>query len=86
MGIALAAALVAFTASHAALLVGLARRRRWRTAVAATVLWPLAPWSGWRCGMRARALAWVAALVFYAAGAALRAPLEPAAIGSSAPS
>jgi hypothetical protein len=70
MGIALAVALVVFVAAHLALVVGLARRRPWWRAVVALAAPPLAPWWGWREGMRARTIAWGAALAFYAIGVA----------------
>ncbi|HEY4013097.1 MAG TPA: hypothetical protein VGM06_07150 [Polyangiaceae bacterium] len=70
MGVALAVAFLAWVSAHVALVLGLARRRRWATAAAAAVLWPIAPWSGWRLGMRGRSLAWIAALALYALGVA----------------
>jgi hypothetical protein len=71
MGIVLSLALLVLGVAHAALVVGLAVRRWWGAALLALLLPPLAPWSGWRCGMRGRAIAWLAAFVSYALGAAL---------------
>jgi hypothetical protein len=75
MGIALAIVLGAFVAAHGALVAGLARggRTRWRAPLALIVP-PLAPWWGYRAGMRLRALAWAAALVLYAFGTFVAAP------------
>jgi hypothetical protein len=71
MGIALAAALLAFAAAHIGLVIGLASRGLWwRAAVAAAVL-PLAPWWGWESGMHRRTVAWGASLVLYAIGVAV---------------
>jgi hypothetical protein len=74
VGLALAIALVAFVTAHLALVVGLARRARspsggrWWQPAAALVVMPLAPWWGYRAGMRKWALAWGAALLIYALG------------------
>jgi hypothetical protein len=70
MGIALAAALVAFAVAHVALVAGLARRGPWWRAVLALAAPPLAPWWGWREGMRSRTIAWGTALFLYAIGVA----------------
>ena len=70
MGIALAVALVAFAAAHVTLVAGLARRRPWWRAIVALAVLPLAPWWGWRAGMRRRTIAWGAALAIYAVGVA----------------
>jgi hypothetical protein len=70
MGIALAVALVAFACAHVALVAGLARRRPWWRAILALAAPPLAPWWGWRAGMRARTIAWGTALTLYAIGVA----------------
>jgi hypothetical protein len=70
MGLALAVALAAFLAAHVALVVGLARRRAWLQAVVGLVIAPLAPWWGWRAGMRLRTMAWAAALALNAVGVA----------------
>jgi hypothetical protein len=51
---------------HLALAVGLVRRRpHWRGA-AALVVPPLAPYWGFRVGMRKRVIVWLAALSLYA--------------------
>jgi hypothetical protein len=51
---------------HVLLALGLARRPpRWRALVALVVA-PLAPWWGWREGMRVRGVLWVASAVAYA--------------------
>ncbi len=71
MGLLLAFALLVFTTTHVALVVGLARRKHRWTALVALAFVPLAPWSGWRYGMRARAIAWAVALGAYAAGVAV---------------
>ena len=66
LGAWLLAALTVHVASHAALVVGLARRRpRWR-ALAAAVIPPLAPIWGWK-EMPKRAQAWAIGLAAYAA-------------------
>jgi hypothetical protein len=61
--------LVAFAAlltMHVAIAIGLARHPHpWRAVVAFFVA-PLAPWWGWRLGMRARAGIWVLAATGYA--------------------
>jgi len=51
---------------HLALAAGLVRRRPHWQGAAALVLPPLAPYWGFRVGMRRRAIAWVAALCVYA--------------------
>jgi hypothetical protein len=71
MGVALALAFCAFAGAHVAILAGLVQRKLWATAVAAAFFWPLAPWEGWRLGMRARTVAWAAALAVYALGVTL---------------
>ena len=64
LGLWLAIALLTHVAAHAALLVGLARRRpSWRV-VAAFVVPPLAPMWGWN-EMPTRARAWLVALGAY---------------------
>jgi hypothetical protein len=78
VGPALAIALVAFVTAHFALVVGLARRpnprdgrQGWRRFVrsgTALVVVPLAPWWGYRAGMRGLTIAWGASLVLYALG------------------
>jgi hypothetical protein len=64
----LAAALAVFVAAHGVLVVGLARRGPWGLALIAWFVPPLAPWWGYRAGMRKATLVWGAALVLYAAG------------------
>jgi hypothetical protein len=71
MGWCLAATLVVFVAAHVALVVGLARRGKWRQAALALVVAPLAPWWGREAGMRVVAIAWCAALGLYAVGVAV---------------
>jgi len=69
MGVALAIALASFVAAHVAIVVALARNGAWLRAAGALVLPPLAPWWAWDRRARARplALAWLGALVAYAA-------------------
>jgi hypothetical protein len=72
-GPALAIALVVFVTAHLALVVGLARQAprtasTWGRAAAALVVMPLAPWWGFRAGMRKRTFVWGAALVVYTLG------------------
>jgi hypothetical protein len=73
MGIALAFALVGFAAAHVALVLGLAKRTTRLRVAAALVVAPLAPWWGYRAGMRARVLAWGACLALYALGVGIAA-------------
>jgi hypothetical protein len=62
----LVAAFATLVTVHVTLALGLVRRSpRWRGAVALVVL-PLAPWWGWRAGMRARAAIWLVAAPLYA--------------------
>jgi hypothetical protein len=72
MGIALAIVLGALFGSHVSLVVplvkGLVRQGAWLRAAGALFVAPLAPWWGYRVGMRLRALAWVTALGLYALG------------------
>jgi hypothetical protein len=67
-GCALVVLLVAFAtllATHLALVIGLASHRpRWHALVGLLVV-PLAPWWGWRAGMRTRAGLWVLAAIAY---------------------
>jgi len=64
----IASALAVFLAAHVALVAGLARRRpSWR-AVVALLVPPLAPWWGYRAGLRVATIAWCAALALYAVG------------------
>jgi hypothetical protein len=75
---ALATALLAFVTAHLALVVGLARQgsrrdgrtglRRFAMCGVALVVLPLAPWWGYRAGMRRWSIAWGAALLLYALG------------------
>ncbi|HEY6462551.1 MAG TPA: hypothetical protein VIY73_20420 [Polyangiaceae bacterium] len=64
----LAAALVVFAGAHVALVVGLGRARSWKAAVVALLLPPLAPWWGYRAGLRVATIAWCAALAVYTLG------------------
>jgi hypothetical protein len=68
MGWCLASALTVFAAAHVALVAGLARRRAWGRAVVALLVPPLAPWWGYRAGLRVATIAWCAALALYAVG------------------
>ena len=76
MGVALAVALAVFFGAHVALVAGLARRHSWKMALSALVVAPLAPFWGWRRGMRARTIAWLSARVVYALGTILGALLS----------
>jgi hypothetical protein len=68
---ALVLAFATLATTHLALVYGLARLSpRWRAAGALLVL-PLAPYWGWREGMRVRAGLWAGALLLYALGTAL---------------
>jgi hypothetical protein len=67
----IAAALAVFVAAHVALVAGLARRRAWTRAVVALVVPPLAPWWGYREGLRTATIVWCAALALYAVGTAV---------------
>ncbi len=70
MGIALAVTLAVLAGAHARLVWGLARRTgvwRIRAALALFVL-PLAPWWGWKAGLRGTTLVWGAALALYSLG------------------
>jgi hypothetical protein len=71
MGVVLAVALAVFLGAHVSLVSGLAKGGSWKRALAAFVVPPLAPWWGWPRGMRVRTIAWLAALVVYAAGTIL---------------
>jgi hypothetical protein len=68
MGWCLAAALAGFLVAHGVLVGGLARRRVWGHAVVALLVPPLAPWWGFRAGMRVAPLAWCVTLVLYGVG------------------
>jgi hypothetical protein len=73
MGIALSAALTVLVTAHLFLVIGLARgvglrRERVREALFGLIAPPLAPWWGWRRGMRAPVVLWVAALAAYTLG------------------
>jgi hypothetical protein len=64
----IASALAVFLAAHVALVAGLARRHAWWRAVVALLVPPLAPWWGYRAGLRVATIAWCAALALYAVG------------------
>jgi hypothetical protein len=64
----IASALAVFVVAHVALVAGLARRRAWGRAVVALLVPPLAPWWGYRAGLRVATIAWCAALALYAVG------------------
>ena len=67
----LAGSLLVYIGAHVALCVGLLRGpSRWR-ALLALAIPPLAPLWGWKAGMRARAIAWTAAVGLYALGVLL---------------
>jgi hypothetical protein len=74
MGIALAIVLGVFVAAHVTLVAGLARSgasNAWVRALAALLVAPLAPWWGYRRGMRWQSYAWVGAVIAYAIGTAV---------------
>ena len=63
--------LLVFVGAHVTLLGSLALRApRYRAAVALLVP-PLAPYWGWRSGLKTRVYVWGASLLLYAAGVAL---------------
>jgi hypothetical protein len=64
----IAAALVVLLAAHGTLVVGLARKGPWHRAAAALLVPPLAPWWGYRAGLRVATIAWCAALALYTLG------------------
>jgi hypothetical protein len=64
----LASALAVFLAAHVALVAGLAQKRTWGRAVVALLVPPLAPWWGYRAGLRVATIAWCAALALYTLG------------------
>jgi hypothetical protein len=65
---AVALVLLVFLGAHFALIGALlARRPRYRAAVA-FVLPPLAPYWGWRAGLRRRVYLWTITLLLYALG------------------
>lgn len=66
----LLAALLAHVGAHFAIAAGFARTRKWRRAMLALFIPPLAPIWGWRAGMRAPVYAWTGALAVYAMGVA----------------
>jgi hypothetical protein len=67
----LATVLAVFVAAHGVLVVGLARRHVLAKAVVALLVPPLAPWWGFRAGMRVATVAWCAALALYTVGVIL---------------
>ncbi len=68
LAIGVALVLLVFLGAHASLLGSLVTHRpRYRAAVALVVP-PLAPYWGWRAGLRRRVYVWSAALLLYAAG------------------
>jgi hypothetical protein len=73
MGIALAVALAVLAGAHLGLVYGIARRGGGgalacaRAAVCLLVV-PLAPWWGWRAGLRRTTMVWGAALALYTVG------------------
>ncbi len=62
----LVGAFAALVTSHVTLGLGLARRRSWARGLTALVVFPLAPWWGFRERMRARSAAWTVSAVVYA--------------------
>jgi hypothetical protein len=70
LGWALLVLLATFATVHVAIACGLGRARGARIGLTAFVIAPIAPVWAWREGMRVRAIAWLASLALYAAGAA----------------
>jgi hypothetical protein len=68
MGWCIAAALAVFVAAHVVLAAGLARRGGHVRAVVAFLVPPLAPWWGYRAGLRIATIVWCAALAVYTLG------------------
>jgi hypothetical protein len=64
----LLAGLLVHAGSHVALLVSLFRTPPVYMAVMAVVLPPLAPYYGWRRGLRTRTFLWLGGLLAYAFG------------------
>jgi hypothetical protein len=77
LGYELALSLAAWAIAHVTVVVKLARGdggtrgwQRWAQAGLALAVPPLAPWWGWRAGMKRTTRTWGAALALYAIGAA----------------
>lgn len=70
----LAVLLLAFATlvtAHVVLAASIARRKPWWRGAVALVVVPLAPWWGWREGMRGRSTLWIAAALVYGASLGL---------------
>jgi hypothetical protein len=61
-------ALAVHFGSHVAIVIGLARERAFVRAAIALIISPLAPYWGWKAGMRRRVIVWSTALALYALG------------------
>jgi hypothetical protein len=59
---------VVHVGAHVALLVGLFRARSFYMGILSLALPPLAPYYGWRRGMRKRTFLWLSSLGAYALG------------------
>jgi hypothetical protein len=68
---ALLAALFVHCGAHLVIAAAFVRRREWKHALLAFFVPPLAPWWGWRAGMRRQVYVWSAALAVYALGVAV---------------
>jgi hypothetical protein len=64
-------ALVAHIGAHVAIVVELARKKQWTRAALALFVSPLAPYFGWREGLKRRVFVWAGALLVYAVTVAI---------------
>ena len=67
----LVVALAAHIGAHLAIVVELARKKAWARAALAFFVSPLAPYFGWKEGMRRRVFVWGGALFVYAVAVAV---------------
>ena len=70
---AIVASFAAFCTAHVALAASLAVRGPWWRGIVAFAVAPLAPYWGFRDGLRGRALAWTVSLALYTVAYALAA-------------
>jgi hypothetical protein len=71
VAIVIAVSLVVFVAAHVSLLVSLLGRPSRVRGLVALVVPPLAPYWGWREGLKLRVYVWATTLTLYTAGVAL---------------